>query len=307
MTVRRWIAGLVLGLLAAAAPVWALCVCGDRDGCLSAGLCFGDAPGETCFDETKTCKITVGSNLDDVCCCACSKPIGPIGCNYGTVRLALSVSFGCGSLTLPEQAEAMTATILAKLAKADGACRAQKHAKRRADVAVRQIGLFRRKILRAARRGRIERACAESVAAAIDAFVRDVRQVEQGRAPGSTTTTTLPPLSCQATFGAPTTASDVDVRVRCDGSGGPFQRFQVVLGGGRQITSFVAPALFTCAIIDSDAGSADTLSCRGSFALGEAVVAGIRTGPPPAPGMAAALFVFDASETRLGPFPTSGP
>lgn len=302
----RWIAPLVLTLLAAAAPAWALCVCGDRDGCLSAGLCFGDAPGDTCFDDTKTCKITVGSNLDDVCCCACSKPIGPIGCNYGTVRLALSVSFTCGSLTLPEKTDAMTATMLAKLAKADAACRAQQNAKRRADVAVRQIRRFRRALLRAARRGRIERPCAESAAAAIDAFVRDVRQVEQGEAPGSTTTTTLPPLACQATFVA-STPSEADVRVRCDGSGGPFQRFQVVLGGGRQLTSFVAPPLFSCAIIDSDAGSADTLSCRGTFDLGDEVVAGIRTGPPPAADMPAQLFVFDAAENRLGPFPTAGP
>ena len=118
MAITRSLAAFVLALVMGA-PAWGLCVCGDRDGCTSAGLCFEQTPGETCFDDSATCKIRVGSTLDDTCCCACSKPVGPIGCNYGRVGLALSVSFACGSVTLPEQAEATTAAVLAKLAKAD--------------------------------------------------------------------------------------------------------------------------------------------------------------------------------------------
>ncbi|MCW5889817.1 MAG: hypothetical protein KIT14_04630 [bacterium] len=307
MSIVRCLAGAALALLIVlgAGPASAACVCGDRDGCLSAGLCFGSTPGDGCFDA-KTCKIVVGSHLDETCCCVCSRPIGPIGCNYGRVGLALSLSFGCGSITLPEEVDAVRAEVLAKLARADLACRAQKNAARRANLAVRQIGLFRRKLYRAARRGKITRDCADGAAAAIDAFVRGVRQVEQGEAPGSTTTTTLPPTACLVTFGATSSPSEVDVRVRCDGSGGPFQRFQVVLGGGRALTNSVAPPLFTCAAIESPAGEA-ILSCRGTFALGEEIVARIRTGPPPAPAMPAQLFVFDAADARLGPFPATGP
>jgi hypothetical protein len=295
----------MLVLLASAAPAWAVCVCGEREDCTSAGLCFGKTPGETCFDAVKTCKIRVGSSLDEVCCCACSKPIGPIGCNYGLVRQAVSVSFACGSVTLPAQADATTTGVLAKLARADVACQAQKNAKRRADVAVRQLSRFRRKIDRAAQRGRLTADCAATANEAIDTFIRHVRQIENGEQPGSTTTTTLPPLACLATFSASPTPSDVDVRVRCDGGGGPFQRFQIVLGGGRAITNVVAPPLFTCAVIDS-AGGSDTASCRGTFDVGDEIVATLRTGPPPAPGMPAELFVFDATNV-LGPFPTTGP
>lgn len=304
----RCLAALLLALLGSAVPAGAACVCNDRDGCVSAGLCFERTPGEPCFGETgKTCKIRLGSTLDDVCCCACSRPVGPVGCNYGRVGLALSVSFTCGSVTLPEQAEATTAAVLAKLARADAACQAERNAKRRADVAVRQIGRFRRKLYRAARRGTITRACADDGAARIDTFIRHVRQVEAGDAPGSTTTTTLPPLACRATFTAASVPTDVDVRVRCDGGGGgTFQRFRIELGDGRAITSVEAPALFSCTIVETDAGGS-ALSCRGAFAAGEEIVARLRTGPPPAPDMPATLFVFDAAETRLGPFPTTGP
>lgn len=306
MAIIRCLAGLalVLALHIGAAPAWGLCVCGDRDGCTSAGLCFERTPGETCFDDARTCKVRVGSTVDDTCCCACSTPLGPIGCNYGRVRVALSVSFTCGSVSLPEQAETTSAAVLAKLAKADVACQAQKNAKRRADVAVRQISRFRRKIDRAARRRKITAECAATANDAIDTFIRHVRQIESGEAPGSTTTTTLPPLACLATFSAATLPSDADVRVRCDGGGGPFQRFRIELGDGRQMTSVAPPALFSCAILEGS-GSGDVLSCRGTFAVGDEIVARIRTGPPPAPDMPAELFVFDATDV-LGPFPTTG-
>ena len=298
---------LVIGLsLALAGSASALCTCGDRDGCVSAA-CTGKVPGDEC-GKRRSCKIIVGTGDDPTCCCGCSKGVGPAACNYGTVApIDVPGDAACGSEALDRLATKTETAVNANLESANAACWDQRNALRKANVARGKLARLRNKIEKAARKDKIDDACAAGSLALLDAVDASIDDVEAGHLPGdATTTTTLPTPSCSATFVAFSDPAEVDFQLGCFAAGASYQGFQLTLNGGREVTNFLEPSGFVCTI-GTEASSNDSLACVGDFNVDVAVMGGrIRTSPEPAANMDASLFVL-VGEWRYGPFPTTGP
>ena len=307
---------LALGLLASlglAGSVAALCTCGDRDGCSSAAACVGKIPGDECGNN-RTCKISVGTGNDLTCCCGCSRGVGPKACNYATLgELGVLGEAACGSEKLLALATKTQDAVNASLTDADAACEDEKNALKKANAARAKLARLRKKVQKAADKGKIDGACAAGSLALLDSVTARLDDLEAGNGPGSggttsTTTTTIPSgPSCSATFTTyPGDAAEVDFALGCFAAGTDYQGFQLTMNGGRQVTNYLQPPGFTCTI-QTESTTNDSLACLGNFNVDVQVTGGrIRTGPAPVPNMDASLRVLVGS-TQYGPFPTTGP
>jgi hypothetical protein len=282
----------------------ALCICGEGDGSSVAAACGGKTPGDEC-GRKRTCKIVAGSSAEAVCACACSKGVGPKSCDYaaiGAVDLPADVS--CGSEALGRFAGRVEEDVNADLAQAESACWLEKNALRRANRARQRLRRLWKKIERAAKRERIDGACAATSLAAVDALQVRIDDLEAG---DPTTSTTLPVApSCAAAFLALSEPGEVDFEVGCFAAGASYQGFQLTMNGGRTVETFLAPPGFVCTIT-TEVTANDSLACVGDFVVDVQVIGGrVRTSPTPEPGMDASLFVL-VGDARYGPFRTTGP
>lgn len=305
----KWVTCAILFLgvaLALASPAAALCTCGDRDGCVS-GACTDKAPGDEC-GRRRSCKIIVGTGNDATCCCGCSRGVGPAACNYGTVApIVVPGEAACGSEALDKLATKTQTAVNASLERAEAACWNERNPVRRANAARGKLARLRKKIEKAAEKDRIDDACAANSVALLDAVDASIDDVEAGHLPGNaSTTTTLPTPSCSATFTPFSDPAEVDFQLGCFAAGTSYDGFQLTLSGGRQVTNFLEPPGFDCAIV-SEVAANDSLACVGDFNVDVAVMGGrIRTLPEPAAGMEGSLFVL-VDDWRYGPYPTTGP
>ncbi len=306
----RWVVGLVIvgAWLAVANPAAALCNCGDRDGCGSAGGCVGKSPGDACTSR-RTCKIRIGTGNDATCCCGCTPGNGPIGCNYGAVSVAGALEgpvVACNAERLTRVASKAATKADAKLQAADAACQGEKRADKKADAATNQLTRLGKKIDRLAERGEVTTECAGALRGLLQDLTGEITAVETGTSGGTTTTTTSLPSgpSCSTTFSV-FDPNEIDFLLTC-ASGGPFDAFLVRFEDGRVVTNWLEPPGFACALAQFSIPN-DSLECTGTFSSGSPVTGGrIRTTPPPTSNLNAELFVLQGS-SELGPFPTSGP
>lgn len=303
----------VLAWLALAGSAAALCTCGDRDGCGSAAACAGQIPGHEC-GTGRTCKIVVGTGNDLTCCCGCSRGVGPTACNYGALgAIDLPDAVACDSQPLGKLTAKVESGATAKLGQADEACRAGKNAIKKARGARGQLGRLRKKIDRFEKKGKIEPACAAAARELVDQVLGDIDALEGGEFGGgggggtTTTSTTLPGPSCGATFVTyPPDPFEVDFEFGCFAAGADYSGFVLQLNGGRQVTNFLSPVGFDCAVA-TRVSTNDSLACDGAFNIDVMVTGGrLRTSPAPAPDMDASLFVL-VGTSEYGPFPTTGP
>jgi hypothetical protein len=298
--------GMWLGLAGSAS---ALCTCGDRGDCSSAASCAGKSPGDDCGND-RSCKIIVGTGVDLTCCCGCSKGIGPMACNYGTLgTVDLPSETACGSEKLDKLATRTENAVNASLGRADAACQKQKNAIRKANGARGKLVRLRKKIEKAAASDKIDDACAAGSLALLDAVSAEIDALEAGTTVGTptTTSTTLPyGPSCSATFVAFSDPAEVDFQVGCYAAGTSYQGFQLTMNGGRQVTNFLEPLGFVC-VIKTETNPNDSVACLGEYSIDVTVSGGrIRTSPEPVSNMDASLFV-QVGPYRYGPFPTTGP
>jgi len=305
---------LLLGLallasLGLAGSASALCTCGDRDGCSSAAACSGKIPGDECGNN-RTCKMVVGTGNDLTCCCGCSKGVGPVSCNYTPLVGLVALPVACGSAPLQKLADKTETAMNASFEKAAAACRDEKNALKQANAARGKLARLRKKVEKAAEKGKIEEACAADSLALLDLVGSVVDDIEAGNPPlsGGSTTTTIPGgPSCSATFTTfPGDAAEVDFVFGCFAAGADYSGFQLTLNGGREVENYLEPPGFGC-MIRTETTTNDSLACLGNFNIDVQVTGGrIRTNPAPVSNMDASLRVLVGS-TQYGPFPTTGP
>jgi len=308
---KRLVLGLaLLASLGLAGSAAALCTCGDRDGCSSAAACSGHIPGDEC-GNARTCKIIVGTGNDLTCCCGCSKGVGPVSCNYASLAGAVALPVACGSPSLEKLVERTETGMNADFEKAVAACRDERNALKKANAARAKLARLRKKVEKAAEKGRIDDACATESLGLLGLVSTVIDNVEAGNGPLSpaSTTTTIPGgPSCSATFTTfPGDAAEVDFTLGCFAAGTTYQGFELTMNGGRTVENYVAPPGFNCSI-RTETSSNDSLACAGLFNLDVQVTGGrIRTNPAPVSDMDASLRVLVGTSTIYGPFPTTGP
>src|SRR6185436_18383792 len=137
----------------------------------------------------------------------------------------------------------------ADLERADAVCRDEKNALTLANAARGKLARLRKRLEKASGK-KIDRACAASSLALLEAVRAKIDDVEAGNAPGgpTTTSTTVPGgPRCSASFSV-FADPEVKFQIGCFAAGASYQGFQLTMNGGRQVTNFLEPPGFVCTI-----------------------------------------------------------
>ena len=318
--------GIVVAAWALALPslAQALCTCGDRpEGCSSAAACLGGKiPSDDCSPPRGgTCKIKLGTGIDLVCCCGCTKGAGPLSCAFGGTAAAIkdtlpaaATSKLCSASTKAAKPCDKAATSASnQLNKAVANCDKGKAITRQVNGAKKALTGLDTKLERLGAKNKVTPECAAALKGLIGTYVSEIDDIATtgGSGGGSvpTTTTTLPPNAPSCSGGlstVPLYSNELNYTFSCNTKGLTLGTFGMLLTDTRTFTNWIDAAGFTCQVQQWSRPN-DYLWCVGGpIGDGQPITGRLQFNPAPSGQQTVQLYVRDMS-MQYGPYDLTGP